>query len=239
MNMKETDNIHYLSYCDRFLKRTFDIVFSIIGLILTGWIIIIAFILASIDTGRSGFFTQERVGRNGKIFKVIKIRTMREIPAIKTVVTTRKDPRITPLGRFFRRTKIDELPQLINVLLGQMSFVGPRPDVPGFADALKEEDRKIILSVRPGITGPATLKYRDEEEILAQVEQPEKYNREVIFPDKVRINKAYIQNYRFMDDLKYIFLTVFGDAKTGRLGDIAEPAKNLNQGVGGTKNVGF
>lgn len=211
-----TNEGQFLSFYDRFFKRTFDIVFSIVGLVLTGWIIVIAFILASIDTGCSGFFTQERVGRNGKIFKVIKIRTMRVIPSIDTVVTTRNDPRITTLGRFFRKTKIDELPQLINVLLGQMSFVGPRPDVPGFADTLDKEDRDIILSVRPGITGPATIKYRNEEELLAKVEDPERYNREVIFPDKVRINKEYVLNYSFWKDIGYILLTIFPEFNFGR-----------------------
>lgn len=191
-------------------KRIFDITCSFLGLVLFGWLILLAFILATIDTGKNGFFTQVRVGRNGKLFKVIKIRTMRDIPGFSTTVTTKSDPRITKLGAFFRRTKIDELPQLINVLFGQMSFVGPRPDVPGYYDQLPEEDKKILLSVRPGITGPATLKYRTEEELLATVDEPETYNREVIFPDKVRINREYIENYSFVNDLRYIWATVFG-----------------------------
>ncbi len=103
---------------------------------------------------------------------------------------------------------MDELPQLVNVLRGDMSFVGPRPDVPGFADQLQDEDT-VILSIRPGITGPATLKYRNEEALLAEAEDPERYNREVIFPDKVRVNKEYIENYSLLNDIKYIFLTVF------------------------------
>ena len=134
---------------------------------------------------------------------------MRDRLDIDTTVTASGDPRITPLGRFFRKTKIDELPQLINVLLGQMSFVGPRPDVPGFADCLDEGD-SIILQIRPGITGPATLKYRGEEELLARQEDPDAYNREVLFPDKVRVNKAYIENYTFKRDLYYIWKTVTG-----------------------------
>jgi lipopolysaccharide/colanic/teichoic acid biosynthesis glycosyltransferase len=113
------------------------------------------------------------------------------------------------LGRFWRKTKIDELPQLINVLKGDMSFVGPRPDVPGYADKLEGEDR-IVLSVRPGITGPATLKYRDEEALLAGQKDPERYNNEVIWPDKVRINKEYIKSYSFKNDLVYIAKTIFG-----------------------------
>ncbi len=127
---------------------------------------------------------------------------------IDTSVTTGADPRITCSGRFFRRTKIDELPQLINVLKGEMSFVGPRPDVPGFADSLQGDDR-LILSVRPGITGPATLHFRDEEVLLAQQSDPERFNREVIYPEKVRLNRQYVENYRFIDDLKFIWQTIF------------------------------
>lgn len=198
-----------LSFPERFLKRGFDIFASALGLILTGWIMILGYIAASIDTKRGGFFTQERVGKGGAPFKVIKIRTMRNIPSINSTVTTLNDPRITLLGRFFRKTKIDELPQLITVFLGQMSFVGPRPDVVGFADKLTGEDR-IILSVRPGITGPATLKYRKEEELLASQDDPEKYNDKVIFPDKVRLNREYVVNYSFWKDIKYIYQTIFG-----------------------------
>lgn len=192
---------------DRFIKRGFDMVVSAAGLIATGWIILLAYIGATIDTGKSGFFRQTRVGRDGRLFKTIKIRTMRDIASVDTTVTTADDPRITALGRLFRRTKIDELPQLINVFLGEMSFVGPRPDVPGFADELSGEDR-VILSVRPGITGPATLKYRNEEELLAKQDDPEKYNREVIFPDKVKLNREYVENYRFRRDIEYILKTV-------------------------------
>jgi lipopolysaccharide/colanic/teichoic acid biosynthesis glycosyltransferase len=198
-----------LSLFHRCLKRTFDLLASAFGLILTGWIIVLAYIGASIDTGRGGFFGQERIGKGGEAFRVIKIRTMRDIPSIHTTVTASNDPRITPLGRFFRKTKIDELPQLINVFLGQMSFVGPRPDVPGFADKLMGEDR-IILSVRPGITGPATLQYSKEEELLASQDDPEKYNNEVIFPDKVRLNRQYVENYSFCKDIKYIYQTILG-----------------------------
>ena len=196
-----------LSVTQAFIKRSFDIFGAIVGLILTSWIIIPAFVAASIDTRSNGFFRQERVGKHGKIFRVIKLRTMRPIKGIDTTVTTLSDQRITLLGRFWRKTKIDELPQLINILLGQMSFVGPRPDVPGFADQLAGEDR-IVLSVRPGITGPATLKYKNEEEILANCQDPERYNSEVIFPDKVRLNREYIENYSFSKDLVYIWRTI-------------------------------
>lgn len=190
-------------------KRLFDIVVSAMGLILLWWLILLAALLAYFDTGLNGFFLQKRVGRYGKIFNVIKIRTMRPASEINTTVTTDNDVRVTAIGRVFRKTKIDELPQLINVFLGQMSFVGPRPDVPGYADMLEGEER-AILNVRPGITGPATLRYRHEESILASVTDPEQYNREVIFPDKVRINLEYIRHYTLSKDIKYIFETIFG-----------------------------
>jgi lipopolysaccharide/colanic/teichoic acid biosynthesis glycosyltransferase len=191
------------------VKRAFDIVVSALGLLL-GWpLILFSWIVARLDTQANGFYFHERIGRDGMRFKVIKIRTMREIPGISTTVTTDTDPRITPCGRFFRKSKLDELPQLINVLKGDMSLVGPRPDAPGFADELKGCDR-LILTVRPGITGPASLQYRNEEELLATQNDPEQFNREVIFPDKVRINCDYIKNYRFRDDLRCLWRTVSG-----------------------------
>jgi lipopolysaccharide/colanic/teichoic acid biosynthesis glycosyltransferase len=196
-----------LTLTQAFLKRFLDIIGAAVGLLLTGWIILPAFIAATVDTRTNGFFTQARVGQHGRIFRVIKIRTMRLVKGHNTTVTTDQDLRITPIGRFFRRTKIDELPQLFNVLLGRMSLVGPRPDVLGFADRLQGDDR-IILTVRPGITGPATLKYRNEEKLLSQNENPERYNREVIFPDKLNINRAYVENYRFYKDIKYLFRTI-------------------------------
>ena len=134
---------------------------------------------------------------------------MRKVPNFNTTVTSSNDIRITKIGAFFRKTKIDELPQLWNVLLGNMSFVGPRPDVPGYADKLKDED-KIVLSVRPGITGPAQLAYKDEEQILAKQEDPKKYNDEVIWPDKVKINRNYVINYSFFKDIYYIWKTIVG-----------------------------
>lgn len=198
-----------LSWQQAILKRSFDILISLLGLMITWWIILVAFIAASIDLRQNGFFTQARIGLHGDIFRVIKIRTMRPVAGFYTTVTTSMDPRITVLGRFFRRSKIDELPQLINVLIGNMSFVGPRPDVPGFADLLEGDDR-IILSVRPGITGPASLQYRNEEQLLRLQDDPEKFNREVIFPEKVRINKDYILNYSLLRDIKYIWATLLG-----------------------------
>jgi len=189
-------------------KRSFDIVVALAGLLLGLPVLVAAWCLASWDTGANGFFTQVRVGRYGQRFQVIKLRTMR-VTRHTSTVTTVDDARVTNLGRFFRRLKLDELPQLINVLKGDMSLVGPRPDVPGYADTLKGKDR-LVLMVRPGITGPATLKYRDEESLLAEQEDPETYNRTVIFPDKVRLNRWYVRNWSFRQDLRYLKQTIVG-----------------------------
>lgn len=197
-----------LSASQELQKRVFDLFFSSFCLTATWWLIMGAWIAATIDTKSNGFFIQKRVGRNGKIFHIIKLKTMRPIADHETTVTLRGDLRITPLGSFFRRTKIDELPQLWNVLCGDMSFVGPRPDVPGFADLLQGE-ACAMLSISPGITGPATLKYRNEEVILSEQADPELYNREVIWPDKVCINLEYIRSWSLRRDIRYILETVF------------------------------
>ncbi len=197
-----------LSFTSRFAKRLFDILLSFTGLVLSGWLIVLAISIASIETRCNGLFSQVRVGRNGKLFTVYKIRTMYAQQEAGTSVTTSSDSRISASGRIFRKSKIDELPQLLNVLFGQMSFVGPRPDVPGFADLLAADDA-IILSVRPGITGPATIKYKNEEQLLSLQPDPEQYNREVVFPDKVRINREYVEDYSFWKDIYYILKTVF------------------------------
>jgi len=197
-----------LSVQQALVKRFFDIVLAFFGLSVAWWLILLVWFAASFDTRSNGFFIQKRVGRNGKVFRVVKVKTMRPLADFDTTVTRRGDPRITPLGAFFRRTKIDELPQLWNVLLGDMSFVGPRPDVPGFADTLQGEAR-AMLSLRPGITGPATLKYHNEEEILVQQADPESYNRDAIWPDKVQINIEYIRSWSLRRDIRYILETVF------------------------------
>jgi lipopolysaccharide/colanic/teichoic acid biosynthesis glycosyltransferase len=189
------------------LKRVFDFVLSLSGLVLLSPLIMLAWVAASIDTRSNGLFMQERIGKGGTRFNILKIKTMRDGTGLTSTVTTRSDRRITKTGSILRKTKIDELPQLWNVLVGDMSFVGPRPDVPGYADDLQGEDR-IILSVRPGITGPASLKYKNEEEILSLQADAHKYNREVIWPDKVAINKEYIRNYSFVKDLKCLIDTV-------------------------------
>lgn len=198
-----------MSLSNRAIKRTFDIIISMFGLIFTFPIILIAAILIKVNYKESGFFTQTRVGKDGKEFKIIKIKTMSSNIEFDTTVTTQNDPRITKLGKVFRKTKIDELPQLINVFKGDMSFVGPRPDVKELVYTIPEELREIFLSIRPGITGPATLKYRNEEIILASVEDPQMYNDEVIFPDKVDINLEYIRDYNFIKDIGYILKTIF------------------------------
>lgn len=191
------------------LKFLFDMILTIIALSLVWWVILIAWIIASIETKSNGFFLQKRVGQYGKLFNVIKIKTMKEIKGINTTITSSSDIRITKSGKFFRKTKIDELPQLINILLTDMSFVGPRPDVQGYADKLDDED-KVILSLRPGITGPASIKYKNEEEILSKQSNPKEYNDNVIWPDKVKINKEYIEKYSFFKDLEYIKKTIIG-----------------------------
>ena len=195
-----------LSATSAALKRSFDVVVACAGLILCSWLIALAWVAARLDTGQ-GFFRQERVGYGGRRFRIVKISTMRQGLGPATTTTVANDPRITRIGRFLRATKLDELPQLYNVLMGDMSIVGPRPDVPGYADTLTGEDR-VVLAVRPGITGPATLQFRDEERMLLSQPDPERFNREVLFPAKVRINRAYVENYHFTDDLRYIAATI-------------------------------
>ncbi len=190
-------------------KRTFDIIFSLVGVVLTFWIMLIAFIVASIETKSFGLFIQKRIGKDGELFNVFKIKTMKKLDGVDTTVTTSNDMRITKSGAFFRKTKIDELPQLFNVLFGSMSFVGPRPDVEGYADKLEGEDR-AILTIRPGITGPASIKYKNEEEILAKQPNPKEYNDKVIWSDKVAINLQYIKEWSFKKDIEYIIKTIRG-----------------------------
>ncbi|MFL0459395.1 sugar transferase [Kytococcus sedentarius] len=189
------------------VKRAFDLTVSSIGLVAAAPVIVTATAVATVDTREWGIFSQRRIGRHGEPFTVHKIRTMRSTTTPGTTVTASTDPRITRSGAFMRRTKIDELPQLWDVLRGAMSFVGPRPDVPGFADRLEGEDR-LLLSIRPGITSPGTLAFRNEEEILAEQDDPERYNREVLWPEKVRINLEYIRNWSLLKDVQCILQTV-------------------------------
>lgn len=176
------------------------------------WLLLVLFLVASISTKSFGLFTQKRVGYKGRLFLIFKIRTMNIDTSIETTVTIRDDQRLTNFGKLLRKYKLDELPQLFNVLFGQMSVIGPRPDVPGFADKLIGEDR-IVLTVKPGITGAASLKFKNEEELLALQESPIEYNRKVIWPKKVVINKEYIKNYTFKEDFVILVKTLFNVSK--------------------------
>ena len=190
-----------------FIKRLFDLFLAIMALLILWWVILIAWLASLAVHNSNGFFIQERVGLNGKLFKIIKLRTMVFKKEVNTTITTASDVRITLFGQFLRKYKIDELPQIFNVIKGEMSFVGPRPDVPGYADVLQGKDR-LILAVRPGITGPAQLVYKNEELLLENQRNPIQYNDEVIWPDKVRINKEYVENYTFSKDIYYILKTI-------------------------------
>ena len=191
------------------IKYIFDRVAALIGLLCIWWLLIIVAIIIKIKMpGGPAIFKQTRIGRYGKPFTMYKFRTM-TVNHSGSSVSVAGESRITPLGAVLRKYKIDELPELWNVLKADMSFVGPRPDVPGYADALTGDDREVLL-LRPGITGPASLKYRNEEEILAAVDNPQIYNDTIIFPDKVRINRYYLHNYSFVSDIKMILCTVLG-----------------------------
>lgn len=191
------------------LKFIFDRLMALIGLLVLWPVLLVVALLIKIKMpGGPVIFKQKRVGRNGKLFTMYKFRSM-TVGHGGSSVSVAGESRITPLGAKLRHYKLDELPELWNVLIGDMSFVGPRPDVPGYADMLTGTDREV-LKLRPGITGPASLKYRDEEDLLAKQSDPQKYNDEVIFPDKVRINLYYLHHYSFIKDIEMIFCTVLG-----------------------------
>ena len=191
------------------LKYVFDRMAALLGLLLIWWLLIVVAVLIKVKMpGGPAIFRQTRIGRRGKPFTIFKFRTM-TVGHGGSSVSVAGESRITPLGAVLRKYKIDELPELWNVLVGDMSFVGPRPDVPGYADRLQGEDREV-LELRPGITGPPSLKYRNEEELLAAVDNPQEYNDTVIYPDKVRINRYYLHNYSFVSDIKMIVCTVLG-----------------------------
>lgn len=190
------------------MKRLFDFITSLIGLIVLVPIFIIVSLLVKISSVGPVFFVQKRIGKNGKIFQMIKFRSMYVIQNSTSNISVKGDVRITKIGAFLRKLKLDELPELWNVLKGDMSLVGPRPDVCGYADNLIGEDRKI-LELRPGITCVASLKYYDEEDVLATQDKPLKFNDEVIYPDKVRLNLDYYHNNNLWIDIKIIFATIF------------------------------
>lgn len=214
------------------LKIVFDKVVSLVGLIVLSPVLLIVALLIKWKMPGPILFCQQRVGRYGEIFTVYKFRTMTvkaEAAVVSrnseaTSIASQEQSRITPLGEKLRRYKLDELPELWNVLKGDMSFVGPRPDVPGYADQLQGEDREVLL-LRPGITGPASLKYRNEEDILEAVDEAlqkgrrglpmgittvQEYNDNVIYPDKVRLNRYYLHHYSFIKDIQMIVCTVLG-----------------------------
>ena len=205
------------------LKWIFDRTVALLGLLVLWPVILITAILVKLKMpGGPAFFVQKRVGKNGKLFNCHKFRTM-TVNHNGSTVSVAGDSRITPFGAKLRHYKLDELPGLWDVLIGNMSFVGPRPDVPGYADKLVGEDRDV-LKLRPGITGPATLKYRLEDEMISEYvakrqaegdkrpmqEIATEYNDKVIYPDKVRINCYYYRNYSFWKDIEMIFATVLG-----------------------------
>ncbi|MBR6945456.1 MAG: sugar transferase [Prevotella sp.] len=191
------------------MKILLDKTAAFFGLLLLSPVLLVVTILIRLKMpGGPVIFRQQRVGRHGKLFTIYKFRTM-TTGHQGSSVSVAGEARITPLGAVLRRYKIDELPELWNVLKGDMSLVGPRPDVPGYADKLVGEDREILL-LRPGITGPASLKYRNEEELLATVDNPQEYNDTVIYPDKIRINRYYLHHYSFWKDIQMIICTVTG-----------------------------
>ena len=191
------------------LKSCFDRLVSFFGLIIFFPVLFIVAILIRVKmSGGPVIFKQNRVGKDGQLFTMYKFRSM-TVGYGGPSVSVAGDSRITPLGAVLRKYKLDELPELWNVLKGDMSLVGPRPDVPGYVDCLIGEEREV-LKLKPGITGPASLKYRNEEVLLAKVENPQKYNDEVIFPDKIRINLYYYHNYSFWKDIQMIVCTVLG-----------------------------
>lgn len=192
------------------MKRLFDITASFFGILILSPLLISIGLWVGLSSKGGVFYKQIRVGKNNKDFKLYKFRSMRVNSDKQGLLTVgSKDSRITKAGYFIRKYKIDELPQLINVLKGDMSFVGPRPEVRRYVDLYSEEQMKV-LSVRPGITDPASIKYRNENDILSSASNPEEYYIQHIMPDKLKINIDYINNRTFIKDIKIIFQTIFG-----------------------------
>lgn len=190
------------------LKRLFDIIFSFLGLLFLLPVFLIIAVAIKLDSKGSVFFKQIRVGKDGKEFKIYKFRTMVEDAEKKGMrITVDGDKRITKLGYFLRKYKIDELPQLINVLLGDMSFVGPRPEVPKYV-AMYDEDQRSILRIRPGITDIASIEYRDENSLLVKSNNPEETYIREIMPRKIKLNIEYLKRMSIVYDIKLIFRTI-------------------------------
>jgi lipopolysaccharide/colanic/teichoic acid biosynthesis glycosyltransferase len=189
-------------------KRIFDFVCALIGFLVLSPLLVIIAILIKVESKGPVFFFQERMGKEGKIFRLVKFRSMYVDPAQeKKGFTPGDSSRITRIGKFIRKTKIDELPELINVIKGEMSLVGPRPEVPRYKHIYDAEYR-AVLTLKPGITDPASIKYKDEEEILARSSDPEKMYIETILPDKLKINLSYLKEISFCNDLKIILDTI-------------------------------
>lgn len=193
---------------DKIIKRIFDLILSIVFIFIFWWLIILLIVISTIDTKQFGVFVQKRIGYKARSFKIYKIRTMTNVNSFEKHSNTERDKKVTKFGKLLRKAKLDELPQILNILKGEMSFVGPRPDISGFADTLSGKD-KIILTVKPGLTGPASIKFKNEEQLLAFQNNPEYFNKNIIWPEKVAINKIYIENYSIFKDIKYIIKTVF------------------------------
>jgi lipopolysaccharide/colanic/teichoic acid biosynthesis glycosyltransferase len=188
----------------KLFKRLFDLWLALILLIPVSVLVLVLMVICAVETRTNGLYKQLRIGKYGKPFVMYKLRTLKNEPHRLGNL----DASATANGKWIRACKLDELPQLYHVIFGDMSFVGPRPDVPGFADVLKGSDR-VVLDVKPGITGPATLKYKHEEALLAVQDDPEMYNRTIIWPDKVKINKNYVQNWSFYVDLSCLLKSLF------------------------------
>lgn len=190
------------------MKRSFDLLSSIIALLLLSPVLLFVALLIKITMPGPVLFRQTRIGLGGKPFTIYKFRSMK-VNRDDFHITLNTDSRITPFGQFMRKTKLDELPQLWNIIVGDMSVVGPRPDVPGYADKLQGDDR-LILTVRPGLTGAGSVKYNNEEDLLAMQDDPVYYNDHILYPDKVRIDLGYIKHWSFWLDLKIILFTLLG-----------------------------
>lgn len=189
------------------IKRLFDIIFSVFGLILLLPILIIISIWIKIDSKGPVFFRQKRVGQFNSDFRIFKFRTMRlNSDKLGLLTVGDRDPRVTRIGYYLRKYKLDEFPQLINVLIGNMSFVGPRPEVRKYVNHYSEDDMQI-LNLKPGITDYASIEYRDEVELLKKAEDPERTYIEEIMPEKIKLNKMYIKNYSIFTDIKIIIKT--------------------------------
>ena len=188
-------------------KRLFDLFSSVIGLVVLSPVLVVVSLLVWLGDRGPVFFRQERVSRGGRLFRIHKFRTMR-VANSGSQVTSADDDRITPLGKVLRKTKLDELPQLIDVALGDMSLVGPRPEVPRYVAMWGDEARAEILSVRPGITDPAAIAYRNEQDELAAAEDPEAHYTQVILPRKVAMYRDYVRNRSFTGDIKVILGTL-------------------------------